>query len=398
MSTDQDLWSAMLPNGDIRSGTLAQLDEACRSGHLDQGTLVRPVHSDRWITLAEVLGGARAASAPPMATSVAAPRASVPAPRASVPVPRVSVPAPRASVPAPSVPAPSVAPPPAPIDHDAGLWQVRLPNGEVRSGTRQQLVEAFVAGHLHEQMYVLAAGASQWVPLGTVMGRGKTSTLPIGLPETPPPDVDPPQAFAAPEPEAASAIPQPFAAQAPSAEHAPAEHVPSAEHAPAPERAPSAAQALSAEQAPASAQAPLAAQALSAAQAPASAQAPLAAQALSAAQAPASAQAPSSEQAPSAVPAADEQPDLPPAPDGDALWQVKLTRRQLEEASRAGLLGDEAWVLAAGSDQWVRFGDVRGPLATPETPVVAPSSSGGPVSHGEAAASNAPDAPLQESV
>ena len=73
MSTDQDLWSAMLPNGDIRSGTLAQLDEACRSGHLDQGTLVRPIHSDRWITLAEVLGGARAASAPPTATGVAAP-------------------------------------------------------------------------------------------------------------------------------------------------------------------------------------------------------------------------------------------------------------------------------------------------------------------------------------
>jgi hypothetical protein len=384
MSIDQDLWSAMLPNGDIRSGTLEQLDEACRSGHLDLGTLVRPIHSDRWITLAQVLGGVGAAPAPPVATGIAAPRASVPAPRASVPVPRVSVPAPRASVPAPraSVPAPAVAPPPAPapIDHDAGLWQVRLPNGEVRSGTRQQLVEAFVAGHLHEQMYVLAAGASQWVPLGTVMGRGETSASPTALPASAPPAADPPQALAAPEPLRAApepaapssvpepSVPEPFAAQAPSAVQAP----------PA-EDAASAAQASSAGPASSAARAPSAEHDVSAEQTPAAVQASFA------------------EQASPAAPAADEQPDLPPAPDGDALWQVKLTRRQLEEASRAGLLGDDAWVLAAGSDQWVRFGDVRA-LASPETPLVAPSSSDATVGHGETAASNSPEASLQESV
>jgi hypothetical protein len=356
MSTDQDLWSAMLPNGDIRSGTLAQLDEACRSGHLDQGTLVRPIHSDRWITLAEVLGGARAASAPPTATGVAAPRASVPAPRASVPVPRVSAPAPRASV-----PAPPVAPPPAAVDHDAGLWQVRLPNGEVRSGTRQQLVEAFVAGHLHEQMYVLAAGAGQWVPLGTVMGRGEASAVPTALPASPPPAADPPVALAAPEPQAPSALQGSSAVPTPSAVEAPAEHAPSADDASWAEQSPSAEQASSA------------------------------------AQSPSADDASSVEQAPSAVPAADEQPDLPPAPDGDAIWQVKLTRRQLEEVSRAGLLGDDAWVLASGSDQWVRFGDVRAPLASPGSPLVAPSHADAPANHGEAAAPNAPDAALHES-
>jgi len=383
MSTDQNLWSAMLPNGDIRSGTLEQLDEACRSGHLDQGTLVRPIHSDRWITLAEVLGGARAASAPPLATGVAAPRASVAAPRASVPVPRVSVPAPRASVPAPPVAPP---PAPAPIDHDAGLWQVRLPNGEVRSGTRQQLVEAFVAGHLHEQMYVLAAGASQWVPLGTVMGRGEASALPTAFSASPPPAVDPPQALAAPEP--------PFAALAAAPE--PPLAAPDLQAPPAAQES-SAAQTSSAEHAPSAEQAPAAERALSSEHAPSHEPAPPYLRAPSAEQVPHSEQGVSAAQAPSAAPAADEQPDLPPAPDADAIWQVKLTRRQLDEASRAGLLGDDAWVLAAGSDQWVRFGDVRAPLASPGSPLVAPSHADAPANHGEAAAPNAPDAALHES-
>jgi len=40
MTINDDLWAARLPNGDIRSGTLEQLDEAFRAGHLSESTLV----------------------------------------------------------------------------------------------------------------------------------------------------------------------------------------------------------------------------------------------------------------------------------------------------------------------------------------------------------------------
>jgi|HubBroStandDraft_1064217.scaffolds.fasta_scaffold28504_1 hypothetical protein len=43
----------------------------------------------------------------------------------------------------------------------------------------------------------------------------------------------------------------------------------------------------------------------------------------------------------------------------EPLWQVQLPERQLEAAFEAGLLGDDALVKAAGTDHWVRFGEVR---------------------------------------
>ena len=102
-------WSAQLPNGEVRSGTLEQLDEALRAGHLDAATPVRASASDAWARLADVL-----AAAP---------------------------------------------------------WQVRLADGQIRSGTREQLEEALRAGHLNDEMLVLAGGASTWVKLGSLLGR-----------------------------------------------------------------------------------------------------------------------------------------------------------------------------------------------------------------------------------
>lgn len=154
MNVSQTMWSAMLPGGEIRSGTLEQLSEALQAGHLSAGTLVRAAGGNQWAPLAEVLQA--------MTGGVAAPPVHAPAP---------SVPAPAHA----SVPAPAAAAPPASVrvNGTSELWQVRLADGQVRSGTREQLEEAFHAGHLHEEMLVLAGGAPGWVKLGAVLGRGE---------------------------------------------------------------------------------------------------------------------------------------------------------------------------------------------------------------------------------
>src|SRR3974390_745704 len=103
MTTQQDLWSAMLPGGDVRSGTLEQLREAFRSGHVGAGTLVSPSGSNNWTRLADVIE-APAAAALPSDGWAAAPSHPAPAP---------------------------VQPVSSPIDAAGAQWQVRLASGEV---------------------------------------------------------------------------------------------------------------------------------------------------------------------------------------------------------------------------------------------------------------------------
>src|SRR5215467_9758975 len=47
-----------------------------------------------------------------------------------------------------------------PMSINEGLWSAKLPNGDVRSGTLQQLSEAFRAGHIAETTLVCAAGSA----------------------------------------------------------------------------------------------------------------------------------------------------------------------------------------------------------------------------------------------
>src|SRR5580693_6512264 len=112
MSINQDLWSAKLPNGDVRSGTLEQLNEAFRAGYLGESTLVRAARSDTWTKLADVLAGVAAGGA---ATAAPPPHASVPAPAAEAagaataappPPPHASVPAPAAEAAGAAIAAP----------------------------------------------------------------------------------------------------------------------------------------------------------------------------------------------------------------------------------------------------------------------------------------------------
>jgi hypothetical protein len=394
MSINQDLWSASLPNGEVRSGTLEQLKEACQSGHLSEGTLVRASSSDRWVKLADVLGGAAGGSVRPPASVAPAPRASVPSP--------------------------SVAPQPVspPVHGDAEPWQVRLANGEVRSGTRQQLAEAFATGHLDAEMLVLAAGAREWQRLGTVMERSEPSPARVVPSTSPPPPVDPPRASSPPPPTATllglhggddiwlmrlpdgqvrsgtrrqleeafrageidegalvlpdgasewtklgSVVARPLSVPAPASvvarEAPPAQAQPAA-----PDVAPEQAPASASERAPA----------------PPAQDEPSPVQADPPVQAVSPPQADPPVQAEVAPPVASE-----PAA-GDPLWQVKLTGKQLEEAVRVGLLSDDTLVLAAGSDQWVRFVDVRrSHSAPPGASLVVQSSPSAPASNGVSA-------------
>jgi hypothetical protein len=177
MMMDQDLWSAKLPNGEFRSGTLEQLREAFQAGHLGAETWVRASGSHEWTSLADAL------KPPP--------------------------------------------PAPAAVAADGGLWQARLADGQVRSGTREQLEEAFRAGHLDTHVMVLASGTSDWVKLETLWGREEhPSTVapeaPVAAeapaePETPATEAAAPQT----EPSAAEAVaeepapPEPADAEAP---------------------------------------------------------------------------------------------------------------------------------------------------------------------------------------
>jgi hypothetical protein len=319
-----------LPNGEERAGTLEQLGEAFRAGLLGEETPVCAAGSDRWGKLVDVLAAASGASA-------------------------------------------------------ASVWQVRLPGGETRSGTRQQLEEAIAAGHLTADLMALPSGATSWRPLGAILA-GAVSVPPRPSSVAPaavaPPAVAPPRAASV----APADAPRPLPIAAPT-----------------PSRPPPAATddvwqvRLADGQIRAGTRAQLD-EALRAGHLDASVMV-LAVGAtvwtpLSVAMAPPPAQpAPPPELAAAAPPATEGQafappPELPatdtgvpPAPDTvdslpessagektpvvaatdgpEPLWQVKLSERQLEAALEAGLVGDDVLVMPADTHEWIRLGDAR---------------------------------------
>jgi hypothetical protein len=289
MNVNESLWSVKLPNGDVRTGTFEQLDEAFRAHHLAESVLVRAAGSASWVKLGDLMGSAPAHA--PMPAQVATAWQSPPRVAAAVPEPTVPSAAPRATVgqrqasvfPPPAAPQPQE--PGSARDHD--VWQVKLPNGEVRSGTRQQLVEAFHAGHLGEGALVLASGAREWVTLGSFMGRGQPVSAWVAPPAPAP-------APAAPQPESAPPLP-----------------------------------------------------------------------------------------APSVPPVLSTLHTSDRWTEGDReVWQVKLTRPQLELGLRDGYLDEDAPVLATGASEWVRLGSVVGrvqPVYAPEAPTEPSAATDGEV-------------------
>jgi hypothetical protein len=313
MNVTQTVWSVRLPSGEVRSGTLEQLDEALRAGHLSPETPVCAAGSDQWARLADVLDAVARGNVVP----VAAPAAPVPAP---------PVAAPPASVPPGGGPA---------------LWQVMLADGQVRSGTQQQLEEAFRAGHLHADMQVLVAGAPGWVKLGLLMGHSAPPPAPaLAVAPAPPPPAAPVQSARPPVPPSpVTSPPSPPGGdeiwqvrladgQVRSGTRQQLEEAFRAGH------IDGGALALAAG---ASDWVPLytIAARLSSAPRPA----PVA-------------EAPPAPPAPVVVPTA--------APVVAPKWQVQLSYQQLEEAVRVGLLGADSQVLAAGTDRWIRLGDLLG--------------------------------------
>jgi hypothetical protein len=270
MNVNESLWSVKLPNGDVRTGTFEQLDEAFRARHLAESVLVRAAGSATWVKLGDLMGSAPTRAPMPAQVAVgwqspARVAASVVAPT----IPSAAAPAPMGQQRTSAPPPPAAAPPHNPGNAgDRDVWQVKLSNGEVRSGTRQQLEDAFRAGHLGEGALVLASGAREWVTLGDVMGRGQPT----------PASVSPP-ALAAPQPESGPPAPAPSAPQSTAGDR--------------------------------------------------------------------------------------------------EVWQVTLTRPQLELALRDGYLDDDARVLAAGATEWVRLGTVLGrvqPTHAQEGPVERPGT------------------------
>lgn len=75
--SEHEKWQIKLPSGEVRSGTLEQLDEAFHAGSIGADTLVRPEGAQAWITLAEAAG-------------LDAPPAPIPAPIVSAPPPAVT--------------------------------------------------------------------------------------------------------------------------------------------------------------------------------------------------------------------------------------------------------------------------------------------------------------------
>jgi hypothetical protein len=304
MSANQTMWSATLPNGEVRSGTLEQLNEALQSGHLGAGTLVRASGSDQWATLAEVLEA--------MAKGITA----------------TPVRAPGASVPPPPVDAPLTSPR---VNGTPELWRVRLADGQERSGTREQLEEAFRAGHLSEEMLVLAGGAPEWVKLGAVMGRNEPLPAPVAAPpasveSAPPSSPAPSTATTSPSAPGSDELWQVRLAdgQLRSGTRQQLEEAFRAGH--------------------------LDGSALVLA-AGAGDWVPLATIAARLSSAP----QPASDAESQAAPQAQATPgETPPAQ-----WQVRLSYDQLEEAFRAGLLDSDSQVMAIGTDQWIRLGDLR---------------------------------------
>jgi hypothetical protein len=320
MTLQNDLWSAKLPNGEVRAGTLEQLGEAFRAGLIGEATPVCAVGSDQWAKLVDIL--AAAASPARAAGGSVAPR-------------------------------PSTAPSPAAATGD--LWQVRLASGEVRTGTRQQLEEAIVAGHLTADLLALPSGATSWRALGTVLAGS--------VPPPPRPVSVAPSAAAPPPSSAAPAAPSP---PLPASDDAWQVRLPDGQI-----RAGTRAQleeAVRAGHLDASFLV-LAAGAvewtpLSVAIAPPT---PEQAVAPPAELAPAGAETPLAPDTLDSLPGGNpgEETPVTNAADGaEPLWQVQLPERQLEAAFEAGLLGDDALVMPVGTDHWLRLGDVKTRLMT----------------------------------
>lgn len=82
------------------------------------------------------------------------------------------------------------------MDTDDNLWCIKLPNGDVRSGTLEQLDEAFQAGHINEDTLVLGEGSSDWMRLGELLGLDEPPSS-ESIPVTQAPTKPPPQ-YAAP--------------------------------------------------------------------------------------------------------------------------------------------------------------------------------------------------------
>jgi hypothetical protein len=51
-----DLWYVKLPSGDVHRVTLDQLDDAFQAGRVDGRAQVMGACTERWMTLAEILG------------------------------------------------------------------------------------------------------------------------------------------------------------------------------------------------------------------------------------------------------------------------------------------------------------------------------------------------------
>jgi hypothetical protein len=146
---EHDAWQVKLPNGEVRSGTRPQLEEAFRAGHLGEGALVLAAGAREWVTLGSVMGLDR----PAPAAVVSSPEPV----SARAPQPVFAAPEPMQSA-------------PQWTDGDSEVWQVRL--------TRPQLENAVRDGYLDDDSLVLAAGASEWVRLGTVVARPEPKYAP----------------------------------------------------------------------------------------------------------------------------------------------------------------------------------------------------------------------------
>jgi len=340
-SSQGDIWLAKLPNGEIRSGTRQQLEEAFQVGLLNEHMLVLVGGATEWVKLGTVMMRRPASEHPPAASRPSYPmpsaHASYPHPVApfaavtasAVPVP--AAPAPVAAVSAAYAPA-AVAVAPvsamsataavhapvtrsgAPAGGDAseanGLWQVRLASGQVRSGTREQLEEAVRAGHLERSASVLPPGTTAWLTLDAIAGSlvpARPAYVPAAAAATAPPAIQ------------ADAIAAPATQEPPRAEPARVEPE-------APARAPARAQP----------------------------------------EAPAQADA-QTEPQPGVAPQEGglPRPDTQPPPEAPAvahpspLWHVQVTYAQLRRALDTGLLADDALVRAAGTMDWLVLADVR---------------------------------------
>ena len=68
---------------------------------------------------------------------------------------------------------------------DSEVWHVRLPNGDVRVMTVDQLDAAFQAGTIHADTMVLAEDATSWQRLGEVAGLDEAPTDDVAAPVNP---------------------------------------------------------------------------------------------------------------------------------------------------------------------------------------------------------------------